>query len=84
MPSLTPHLNTVVDRYGAAVHDVSRNKITILNWTGGFVWQRLQQGKTVEEAIQDLALESNTDPSVVGPGVRAFLKQLESEHLLSR
>lgn len=83
MPSLPAHLNTVADKYGAAVHDVSRNQITILNSTGGFVWERLQQGRTVEQAIQDLACECNTDPSIVQSGVRAFLGQLESEHLLS-
>lgn len=78
-----PHLRTVVNQDGAAVLDVSRNQITTLNSTGGFVWERLQQGRTVEQAIQDLATESNTDPAVVERGVHAFLEQLRSEHLLS-
>ena len=82
MALLPTHLNTVADRYGAAVHDVSRNKITILNSTGGYVWQRLQQGRTVEETIQDLAVESGTDIRTVERGVQAFLKELKAECLL--
>ncbi len=83
MSSSPTHLRTVVDRDGAAILDVPRNQITTLNSTGGFIWDRLQRGRTVEQAIQDLATESNTDPAVVERGVRAFLEQLKSEHLLS-
>jgi hypothetical protein len=83
MFSSPAHLRTVVNRDGAAILDVPRNQITTLNSTGGFIWDRLQQGRTVEQAIQDLAIESNTDPAIVERGVRAFLEQLKSEHLLS-
>jgi hypothetical protein len=83
MFSSPANLRTVVNRDGAAILDVPRNQITTLNSTGGFIWDRLQQGRTVEQAIQDLAIESNTDPAIVERGVRAFLEQLKSEHLLS-
>jgi hypothetical protein len=83
MSSSLSHVRTVVNQDGAAILDVSRNQITTLNSTGGFIWGRLQQGRTVEQAIQDLATESNTDLAVVERGVRAFLEQLKSEHLLS-
>ena len=83
MSSSLPHLRTVVNQDGAAILDVSRNQIITLNSTGGFIWDRLQQGRTIELAIQDLATESNTDPAVVELGVRTFLEQLKAEHLLS-
>ena len=82
MSSSLPHLRTVVNHDGAAILDVSRNQITTLNSTGGFIWARLEQGRTVEQAILDLAAESNTDPAVVELGVRTFLEQLKAEHLL--
>jgi Coenzyme PQQ synthesis protein D (PqqD) len=81
MPSLLPQLRTVANQDGAAILDVSRNQITTLNSTGGFIWDKLQQGRTIEQAIQDLAIESDTDPAVVERGVNAFLEQLKSEHL---
>jgi hypothetical protein len=81
MSPLLPHLRTVVNQDGAAILDVSRNQITTLNSTGGFIWDRLRQGRTVEQAIQDLAIESDTDPAVVERGVNAFLEQLKSKHL---
>ncbi|MBB6143004.1 6-phosphogluconate dehydrogenase (decarboxylating) [Silvibacterium bohemicum] len=83
MLSLPSHLCTVVNQDGAAVLDVSRNQISTLNSTGGFVWERLQQGQTVEEIIRGLANESNTDLAIVERGVQAFLEQLKSERLLS-
>jgi coenzyme PQQ synthesis protein D (PqqD) len=81
MPSLPTHLRTVVNEDGAAILDVPRNRIISLNSTGGFIWDRLQRGRTVEEAIRDLAIETNSDAAVVEFGVRAFLEQLKSEHL---
>jgi Coenzyme PQQ synthesis protein D (PqqD) len=81
MPSLLPQLRTVANQDGAAILDVSRNQITTLNSTGAFIWDKLQQGRTIEQAIQDLAIESDTDPAVVERGVNAFLEQLKSEHL---
>jgi Coenzyme PQQ synthesis protein D (PqqD) len=78
-----PHLRSVVNSDGAAILDVSRNQITTLNSTAGFIWDKLQQGRTVEQAIQDLALESNSDPVVVEPGVRAFVEQLKLRRLIS-
>ncbi len=83
MSSSLPHLCTVVNQDGAAILDVSRNQITTLNSTGGFIWERLQRGRTVEQPIQDLAPEYNTDPAVVELGVRTFLEELKAEHLLS-
>jgi len=83
MLSLPTHLRTVVDQDGAAILDVSRNQITTLNSTGGFIWDRLQRGRTMEEAVQDLAAETDTDLEVVGRGVQLFLEQLKSERLVS-
>jgi hypothetical protein len=82
MLSLRRDLGTVINQDGAAILDVSQNQITTLNSTGGFIWDRLQQGRTVEQVIQDLAAESNTDPPVVERGVIAFVEQLKAAHLL--
>jgi 6-phosphogluconate dehydrogenase (decarboxylating) len=84
MSSSLPHFPTVSDRDGAAVLDVSRNQITTLNSTGGFIWEKLQDGRTVAEAIQDLANECNTDSVIVEAGVHNFLEQLRSERLFTR
>jgi hypothetical protein len=82
MSSSLPRLRTVVNQDGAAILDVSRNQITTLNSTGGFIWDRLQQGRTAEQIVQDLASEFNTDPAVLEQDVLSFLEQLQSEHLL--
>jgi len=82
MSPIPARLSTVVNQDGAAVLDASRNQITTLNSTGGFLWDRLQQGRTVEQVIDDLAIESNTDPLVVKRDVMAFVEQLKADDLL--
>jgi hypothetical protein len=82
MSPIPTGLSTVVNQDGAAVLDVSRNQITTLNSTGGFIWDRLRQGGTVEQAIDDLAIESNTDPLIVKGDVIEFLEQLKADDLL--
>jgi hypothetical protein len=66
LSSLPSQLRTVSNQDGAAVLDVSRNQITTLNSTGSFIWDKLQQGRSVEQVIQDIAIEFNIDPSVAG------------------
>jgi hypothetical protein len=84
MPSITARLSTVANQDGAAVLDVSRNRITTLNSTGGFVWERLKQGQGVEFVIRDLAIESDMDLLTVERDVHEFLNQLELKHLLHK
>lgn len=82
MPSIPPHFQSVVNQDGAAILDVPRHQITTLNSTGGFIWQRLQQGLSVKQVIRDLATESDTDPAIVEKDVHSFLEQLRSKQLL--
>lgn len=76
------HLRTVVSPDGAAILDIPRNQITTLNSTGGFVWDRLQQGFSVEQVIHDLSVETNADPTIVERDVSAFVAQLRAGQLL--
>jgi len=76
------HLRTVVNLDGAAILDIPRNQITTLNSTGGFVWERLQQGFSVEQVIHDLSVKADTDPTIVERDVNAFVAQLRANQLL--
>ena len=82
MISVTPNLRSIVDHDGAVILDISRNSMTTLNSTGGYVWDKLQQGKAVDEVVRELSIESNTDPVEVARDVHAFVEQLMSKHLL--
>ncbi len=82
MRDSSTHLRTITNQDGAAILDVPRHQITTLNSTGGFIWERLQQGLSVEQVIRDLATESDTDPATVEKDVHSFLEQLRSKQLL--
>jgi hypothetical protein len=47
------------------------------------VWQRLQQGKQIDEIIRELASETGADPVTVDRDVHIFLDELKSRHLLT-
>jgi len=54
-----------------------------INSTGSYVWERLQQGKQIDEIIRELASKTGADPMTVDHDVRAFLDELKSRHLLT-
>jgi hypothetical protein len=84
MSRVPSHIRSIVNGDGAVLLDIPRDRMVTLNSTGAFIWERLQQGRTVDEVIHDLSAESKTDPSVVERDVHAFLEQLMSKHLLDR
>lgn len=77
------HLRSVVDHDGAVILDIERNSMLTINSTGSYVWERLQNGKQIEEIIRELASETGADPATVDRDVRAFLDELKSRHLLT-
>ena len=83
MVAVAPHLRSVVDHDGAVILDIERDAMLTLNSTGGYVWERLRQGKLIDEIICELAAETAADPIAVDRDVRAFLEDLKSKHLLS-
>ena len=84
MITSSAHLRSVVDRDGAVILDMERNTISTLNPTGAYVWEGLQQGKLIDEIIENLARETGTEPCVVDRDVHAFLEELKQTCLLPR
>jgi Coenzyme PQQ synthesis protein D (PqqD) len=84
MASGKTHLHTIADQDGAAVLDVERGLITTLNPTGAFIWRGLERGEPLETIIANLATETGGELLVVERDVRAFVKSLRDNDLLSR
>ncbi len=82
MVTVNPQLRSVVDQDGAVILDFERDAMMTLNATGGYVWQKLQQGKLVEEIVRDLASETGADSATVELDVQAFIEQLLRKKLL--
>jgi hypothetical protein len=83
MLTTAPNLRSVVDRDGAVILDLKRGTMLTLNPTGGYIWERLQQGKLVDEIICDLTRDTGMDFSVIERDVSDFLEQLKSRHVLT-
>jgi len=81
MTSLARHVRSVVDRDGTVILDIEHGEILTFNPTGGYIWDRLQQGKLVNDIVCELAAETGADVEAVDRDVRAFLEQLVSKHL---
>jgi Coenzyme PQQ synthesis protein D (PqqD) len=76
------HLHAVVDQDGAAILDIERSQISILNGTGAFVWRGFERGESVETIIANLAQETGGDLQLVARDVRTFVEDLKRRQLL--
>lgn len=83
MPNIPrKNLRFVVSDDGAAILDIVQNTMTTLNQTGGFIWEQLQQGRSIAEISVELAAEANVTADVVTRDVIAFVEHLKSINLL--
>jgi hypothetical protein len=82
MPVLKAELRSLVTTDGAVILDIAADEMTTLNATGGYVWARLKEGKTVEEIVADLAFETKENPLRVAVDVHDFIEQLANKHLV--
>ncbi len=82
MRDSSTHLQTITNQDGAAILDMDRNRISMLNSTGALVWQALERGELVDTIIANLARETGGDFAVVDRDVRKFLDTLKQKHLL--
>jgi hypothetical protein len=82
MNSIAPHVWSIVEHDGAVILDMERDEILTLNATGGQMWDKLRQGKLIDEIARELAAETGADAATVDRDVRAFLDELKARHLL--
>lgn len=84
MPIVKPGLRSLVTTDGAMILDIEADEMTTLNPTGGYVWARLQEGKTVEDIVASLTKETGQNPVVVAADVKEFIEQLAEKRLVQR
>ena len=84
MPIVKSELRSLVTTDGAMILDIAADEMITLNSTGGYVWARLREGKTVEQIVVDLARETGQDPVAVASDVHEFVEGLAEKHLVSR
>ncbi len=83
MLSVKSDLRSLVTAEGAMILDIAADEVTTLNATGGYVWERLRQGKDLANIIADLARDTGQDPVIVAGDVHAFVEQLSARRLLT-
>lgn len=83
MITVAPRIRSIVDHDGAVILDFEQDAMLTLNSTGGYVWEKLRQGKLMDEIISELAGETGADRVAVECDVRAFLDELKTKHLLT-
>jgi hypothetical protein len=83
MPQINPELRSRVTPDGAMILDISADEVITLNSSGGYIWARLQEGKTVDEIVAVLAKETGRDLALVADDVHEFVEQLTAKHLVT-
>jgi hypothetical protein len=77
------HLRSIIDHDGAVILDIEHDAMLTLNSTGGYVWEKLKQGKLIDDIVCELATETGTDLATVDRDVHAFLEVLKLKHLVT-
>jgi hypothetical protein len=83
MSLINPDLRSRVTPDGAMILDIAADEVITLNATGGYIWARLEEGKTVDQIVATLATETGHDPVVVANDVREFIAQIAEKHLVN-
>jgi len=83
MPLINPDLRSRVTNEGAMILDISADEVITLNSTGGYIWARLQEGKTVDQIVASLAAETGHDAVAVAKDVREFIDQIAAKSLVN-
>jgi hypothetical protein len=83
MAAVNPRLRSLVTPDGAVILDAKQNLVITVNAVGGYVWDRLQNGKSVDSIVRDLIQDTGTDATTVERDVREFLEDLTAKHLVT-
>jgi hypothetical protein len=78
------HLHVVADQDGAAILNLERGEVSMLNPMGAQVWQRLQRGDTVGTIVADIAHDTDEDIQIVERDIREFVAMLKERCLVQR
>lgn len=82
MVSPASHLRSVTSRDGAAIFNDESSEVIRLNSTGAFVWERLQQGRSLEDIARELTAQTGGTATTIDSEVRAFTEELKRHRLL--
>lgn len=83
MAAVKPRLRSLVTPDGAVILDAKQNLVITVNVVGGYVWDRLQNGRSVDSIIRDLIQDTGTDATTVERDVREFIEDLTAKHLVT-
>ena len=81
MSAISQKIRSIVNHDGAVILDFERDTILTLNPIGAYIWEKLRQGKQIDQVVLDLAQETSTDLPTVDRDVREFLALLTARHL---
>lgn len=77
------HIRSVVNPDGAVILDVKNGAMMGLNSMGGYIWERLQQNKSIDDIVQEIVRETSADLAQVERDVHEFLEQLKARQLIT-
>lgn len=76
MFSTSSRIRTATDRDGVVLLDMQQGAMVTLNATGGYIWNKVRAGKSVDEIIRELASDTGEDSAAIADDVHQFLDRL--------
>ena len=80
---VSSNVRSVVTEEGAVLMDIQSGSMFTVNMIGGFIWQRLAAGRSIEQIAADVSMEcraANQQEVLVDVG--DFAQELEDKRLI--
>jgi hypothetical protein len=80
---VTNSVRSITDDDGTTLLDLNSNQILGLNPTGSYIWQAVQNGKSLADIVNGLTQATRGCKEMIEADTREFLEFLTSKGLLS-
>jgi hypothetical protein len=79
---ISEHVRTTITQDGAVLMNIKGGSMLTLNATGSIIWRQLSDGRTPAQIAAQLSSEFGIPLADASADVKAFLEQLEAQHLI--
>ncbi len=79
---LEKHVQVRQEKFGAVVFETLREKVFVANETAAEIFRLHQEGKSVEQIVDELAQNYDADPATIKTDVDEFVLSLKDHDLV--
>jgi hypothetical protein len=83
MYQLAEHVRAIGDEDGMTLLDLKANQILALNKIGGFIWEGLQSGNSLDSIVSNIADATGAEKHLIEKDMQEFIGTLTEKGLVA-